>query len=125
MIFDGLRAHNKGVRLCCGKKHGYGVNWRACREERNVRIWHEVTGRHLDWSLFRRFVRLIRPYRVAAVLAMVLLPMATAARLVQPFLVKIAIDNHIVPGPTCRCGTGPALFLAAACVESVLGYWHG
>ncbi|ABA87302.1 ABC transporter, ATP-binding/membrane protein [Syntrophotalea carbinolica DSM 2380] len=85
----------------------------------------EVTGRHLDWSLFRRFVRLIRPYRVAAVLAMVLLPMATAARLVQPFLVKIAIDNHIVPGRLAGLAQVAALFLAAACVESLLGFWQG
>jgi hypothetical protein len=23
----------------------------------------EVTGRHLDWSLFRRFLALVRPFR--------------------------------------------------------------
>lgn len=85
----------------------------------------EVTGRHLDWSLFRRFVRLIRPYRVAAVMAMALLPLATAARLVQPFLIKIAIDNHIVPGKLAGLAQVAVLFLAAAGVESLLGFWQG
>lgn len=85
----------------------------------------EVTGRHLDWALFRRFLRLIRPYRVSALMAMALLPLATAARLIQPFLLKIAIDEHIVPGHLSGLGNIALLFLAAACGESLLGFWQG
>jgi ATP-binding cassette subfamily B protein len=85
----------------------------------------EVTGRHLDWSLFRRFLRLIRPYRLSATVAMALLPLATAARLVQPFLIKVAIDRYIVPGQLTGLGGVVLLFLAAACTESLLGFWQG
>lgn len=85
----------------------------------------EVTGRHLDWTLFRRFVRLILPYRSTAVMAMALLPLTTAARLVQPLLIKIAIDNHILPGHLAGLGGVALLFLASACGESLLGFWQG
>ena len=85
----------------------------------------EVTGRHLDWTLFRRFVRLIRPYRGTAIVAMALLPLTTAARLVQPYLIKLAIDNHIIPGHLAGLGGVALLFLASACGESLLGFWQG
>jgi ATP-binding cassette subfamily B protein len=85
----------------------------------------EVTGRHLDWTLFRRFVRLLRPYRGTAIVAMALLPLTTAARLVQPYLIKLAIDNHIMPGHLAGLGGVALLFLASACGESLLGFWQG
>jgi ATP-binding cassette subfamily B protein len=82
----------------------------------------EVTGRHLDWALFRRFVGLVRPYGRAALGAMLLLPLANAARLVQPWLVMIAIDRHIVPARLDGLGLVALLFLLAACGESLLGF---
>ncbi|APG42752.1 ABC transporter ATP-binding protein [Syntrophotalea acetylenica] len=85
----------------------------------------EITGRHLDWSLFRRFMRLIHPYRVSATGAVILLPLASAARLIQPFLLKIAIDRHIVLGQLQGLGNIALLFLAAACAESLIGFWQG
>jgi len=85
----------------------------------------EMTGRHLDWALFRRFLRLLGPSRGLAVAAMALLPVATAARLVQPLLIKLAIDHHIVPGRMSGLGRLALLLLAAACVESLIGFWQG
>ncbi len=85
----------------------------------------EVTGRSLDWSLFRRFLRLVVPYRRGAAAAMLLLPLATAARLLQPYLVKVAIDRHIVPGQLAGLEWIVALFLLTVCGESLLGFGQG
>jgi ATP-binding cassette subfamily B multidrug efflux pump len=85
----------------------------------------EVTGRHLDWSLFRRFLALVRPFRLAATVAILLLPLATVARLVQPYLIKLAIDEHIVPGRLPGLGKVAILFLLAVCGESLFGFVQG
>ncbi|APG28268.1 hypothetical protein A7E78_10675 [Syntrophotalea acetylenivorans] len=82
----------------------------------------EVTGRSLDWSLFRRFLGLVVPYRRSAAGAMLLLPLSTAARLVQPYLVKIAIDEHIVPAQLAGLEWIVALFLFTVFGESLLGF---
>jgi len=85
----------------------------------------EVTGRHLDWPLFRRFLALIRPYRREAVWALLLLPLVTLSRLVQPYLLKVAIDEHIVPGRLDGFAGVVALFLLAVCSESLFGFGQG
>ncbi len=82
----------------------------------------EVTGRSLDWSLFRRFLGLVVPYRRSATGAMLLLPLATAARLVQPYLVKVAIDEHIVPGQLAGLEWIVALFMLTVFGESLFGF---
>ena len=62
----------------------------------------QVSGRHLDWQLFRRFVVMVKTYRWQTVLALLLLPLIAAAKLAQPYLIKVLIDEHIVPAPfTC------------------------
>jgi ATP-binding cassette subfamily B multidrug efflux pump len=85
----------------------------------------EITGRHLDWSLFRRFLGLVRPFRLAATVAILLLPLAIAARLVQPYLIKLAIDEHIVPGRLPGLEKVVILFLLAVFGESLLGFVQG
>jgi ATP-binding cassette subfamily B protein len=82
----------------------------------------EVTGRSLDWSLFRRFLGLVVPYRRSAAGAMLLLPLSTAARLMQPYLVKVAIDEHIVPAQLAGLEWIIALFLFTVFGESLLGF---
>jgi len=52
-------------------------------------------GKAYDARLMRRLLRYLRPYRRAAALAVVCLITGSALSIVQPFLVKIAIDEHI------------------------------
>jgi ATP-binding cassette subfamily B multidrug efflux pump len=85
----------------------------------------EMSGRHLDWALFRRFLALIGPYRRAAAAALLLLPLVTVSRLVQPYLVKVAIDNHIVPGRLEGLVLIAALYMLAVCSESLFGFGQG
>ncbi|MEZ4600923.1 MAG: ABC transporter ATP-binding protein [Syntrophotaleaceae bacterium] len=85
----------------------------------------EMSGRHLDWTLFRRFLALLRPYRRAAMGALLLLPLVTVSRLVQPYLVKVAIDQHIVPARLEGLGMVAVLYLLAVCSESLFGFGQG
>ncbi|HDR46857.1 MAG TPA: ABC transporter ATP-binding protein, partial [Geoalkalibacter subterraneus] len=82
----------------------------------------EITGRHLDWPLFRRFLGYLRPYRFSALAAFMLLPMVAGARLVQPYLLKVGIDDYIVPGAIGGLWQVALLFLAAVLAEGVLVY---
>jgi len=80
----------------------------------------QVSGRHLDWQLFRRFVVMVKPYRWQTVLALLLLPLIAAAKLAQPYLIKVLIDEHIVPG-RLNGFIGPILlFLALLLGECLL-----
>ena len=79
----------------------------------------EITGRHLDWQHFRRFLRYLRPNAGRALAAVLLLPAVAAARLVQPYLVKVAIDRFIVPGHLAGFPHLLAFFLLALIGESL------
>lgn len=85
----------------------------------------EISGRHLDWQLFRRYLGLLRPWRGTAVLALLLLPLVSAAKLVQPWLVKQLIDRAIVPGQAGPLATWGGLLLAAVLLESLLLFAQG
>jgi len=80
----------------------------------------EISGRHLDWRLFRRFVGLVIPYRVPALFSLLLLPAIAASKLVQPYLLKLAIDRHILPAAWEGIGRLAAYFAAAVLIESLL-----
>ena len=55
----------------------------------------EVLGKAYDARLMRRLLGYLRPYRGAAALAVVCLIAGSALSILQPFLVKVAIDEHI------------------------------
>jgi len=85
----------------------------------------EITGRHLDWRLFRRFLAAVRPYRRLAWGSLLLLPLSAAAKLVQPWLLKLAIDRHILPGDLAGLPGLAVLFLLALVGEGVLLFFQG
>ncbi|MDR7484617.1 MAG: ABC transporter ATP-binding protein [Armatimonadota bacterium] len=58
----------------------------------------ELVGRAYDARLMRRLLGYVRPYRPAVALAVVLLVLTSAFSLAGPYLVRIAIDDHIAPG---------------------------
>ena len=59
---------------------------------------NEVTGKIYDRQLMMRFLRYVRPHGMAAAATLLLLPLVAVARLGQPYIIKLAIDNHIIPG---------------------------
>jgi ATP-binding cassette subfamily B protein len=58
----------------------------------------DIIGKAYDRRLMARFIRNLAPYRWKVLGVLLLLPPMVAAKLVQPYLLKIAIDSHIVTG---------------------------
>ena len=58
----------------------------------------EIVGKAYDRTLMKRFVRYLSPYRWQIVGVLCLLPLVAGAKLAQPWLLKLAIDRHIVTG---------------------------
>ena len=85
----------------------------------------EISGRHLDLQLFKRFLLAVHPYRRTAWLSLGMLPILALAKLVQPWLVKEAIDRAIIPGRLELLGLFALLFFVALAIEGLLMYWQG
>ena len=58
----------------------------------------EVLGKAYDSVLMRRLLRYLLPYRAHVGVALVAIIANAGLQLMQPYLVKIAIDRHIQPG---------------------------
>lgn len=55
----------------------------------------EVLGKAYDWKLMKRLLKYARPYWLLLSLSILLLIVITGLELLNPYLVKIAIDDHI------------------------------
>jgi ATP-binding cassette subfamily B protein len=71
----------------------------------------EVLGRAYDRRLMRRLWRVTRPHARLILASAVLFPLIAAVELVQPYLLKIAIDEHILKGDWPGLSRVAALFL--------------
>jgi ATP-binding cassette, subfamily B, multidrug efflux pump len=71
----------------------------------------EVLGRAFDRRLTARLWAVTRPHRRIILASAMLLPLTSALELVQPLLVKTAIDDHILRGDWPGLGGVAALFL--------------
>ena len=71
----------------------------------------EVLGKAYDARLMRRLLGYLRPYRGAAALAVICLIAGSALSIVQPFLIKIAIDDHISNYDLAGLGGVAALYV--------------
>ena len=79
-------------------------------------------GRVYDRQLLSRLWRYVRPYRGLLGFSGALLLAVSAAQLAQPYLVKVAIDEHITPGRLEGSSLVVALFLAALTAELLLRF---
>ena len=82
----------------------------------------ETVGKMYDRKLMRRFIRYVLPYRRLIVVALLMLPLVAAAKLSQPWILKVAIDNHIVKGDTAGLPALAAAFLGVIFSESLLTF---
>jgi len=57
----------------------------------------EILGKAYDSRLLKRLLIYLRPYWIQVVLGVIILFIVTGLDLAGPFLVKVAIDKHIVP----------------------------
>ena len=76
-----------------------------------------ILGRAYDARLVRRLWPFVRPHRRWLLFSLFLMPVSTLAGLAQPYLIKVVIDNHIVPGALSGIGLVLAAFLAASRLE--------
>jgi ATP-binding cassette subfamily B protein len=82
----------------------------------------EIVGKAYDRRLMARFLRYVLPYRRLAGGTLLILPFVAAAKLAQPWLLKVAIDNHIVAGKMAGLPLVAASYLALIVVESLLTF---
>ena len=82
----------------------------------------EIVGKVYDRKLMRRFIRYIAPYRRLIVVALLMLPLVAVTKLSQPWILKLAIDNHIVTGKLEGLPMLAAAFLGIIFVESLITF---
>lgn len=92
----------------------------------------DVTGKSYDGALMRRLLRYLWPYWPQVLGALAALLVHASCRLVQPYLVKLAIDDHIAVGRLAGLDTIVFVFLgvllgsfAAEFLETYLLQWTG
>lgn len=72
----------------------------------------EVLGRAFDRRLLRRLAQTLRPQAHRLALTGALFPLAAILELAQPYLVKVAIDEHILRGDAWGLAWVAAIFVA-------------
>jgi ATP-binding cassette, subfamily B, multidrug efflux pump len=82
----------------------------------------EIAGKAYDTALLRRFARYVIPYRLSITIVVLILPLVAACRLAQPWIIKLAIDNHIVTGKLAGLETIAIGFLGILLVESLFSF---
>ncbi len=83
---------------------------------------NEIVGKAYDRKLMARFIRYLAPYRWEVTGALCLLPPMAAAKLAQPWLLKLAIDQHIMVGRMEGLPLLAGWFLLLIAAESLLTY---
>jgi ATP-binding cassette subfamily B protein len=82
----------------------------------------ELPGRVYDRRLVARLWTYARAHRTALLAAAALLPVLAAVELVQPYLVKIAIDDHITQGDWAGLSHVAALFTLTLLAQYALRF---
>ena len=82
----------------------------------------DTAGRVYDARLAGRVWAFTRPYRGAIALSAALFPLLAAVDLVQPYLVKVAIDEHILQGDWPGLSRIVGLFSVTLAVQYALRY---
>ena len=82
----------------------------------------EIAGKAYDTALLLRFARYVAPYRLSIAIVVLILPLVAACRLAQPWIIKLAIDGHIITGKLAGLETVALGFLGILLIESLLSF---
>ena len=82
----------------------------------------DVLGKAYDAALMRRLLGYLRPYKPQVAIALAAIIAASALQLVQPWLVKVAIDQYIATGNLAGLDWVAAAFLATLLASFALEY---
>jgi ATP-binding cassette subfamily B protein len=99
---------------------------------RHDHLIDEVETRAFDRHLMKRLLHYLKPYSLWIAVAVAILLLSSLLQLVGPYLVKVAIDDHITPRDVSGLDRVALLYLAAALaafffryLQTVLTYWIG
>jgi ATP-binding cassette subfamily B protein len=84
----------------------------------------EIFAKAYDARLAKRLLGYLSPYRLVVALSVLLLLLASLSELVGPYLVKIAVDQHISKGDASGLPFLALLYTLSLVVAFVLGYWQ-
>ena len=82
----------------------------------------EILGKAYDARLMRRLLAYLRPYWRQVALAFVAITLGAAMALAQPYLMKVAIDQHIATGDLDGLGSLALLYLGVLVLGFVSEY---
>jgi ATP-binding cassette subfamily B protein len=82
----------------------------------------EIAGKAYDTALLKRFARYVAPYRLSITVVVLILPLVAVCRLAQPWIIKLAIDNHIITGKLAGLENIALGFLGILLVESLFSF---
>jgi ATP-binding cassette subfamily B protein len=82
----------------------------------------EILGKPFEWQLFLRLAHFAAPYSTYLILSLALLFLYAAVRIAQPYLVKIAIDNHVAHGDLPGLDRIALIYLGLAAVGFFFRY---
>jgi ATP-binding cassette subfamily B protein len=84
----------------------------------------DVLGKPYDLAMLRRLWRYVRPYRSQFFTALICLPITSAFVLVQPYILKLAIDHSITQNDAHGLTVAGLLYAGALIGEFVFFYWQ-
>ncbi len=90
----------------------------------NVHIDDEVLGKAYDARLVLRLLTYVRPYWFLVCLALLFLAAYTGSQLLGPYLVKIAIDEHIASRDLAGLNRVALVYLAAVVLSFIFHFAH-
>ena len=82
----------------------------------------EVLGKAYDARLMRRLLTYLRPYWRQVLVALAAIVSVSMLQLAQPYLIKVAIDDHIAIGDVSGLGVLAALYVAILIASFGLEY---
>ena len=82
----------------------------------------EVLGKAYDSRLVARLWQFVRPHWRLLILALVLIPIAIGFEVVQPYLLKLAIDKHIAAHQLAGLGLIAAVYLGLVVLQQLTSY---
>jgi ATP-binding cassette subfamily B multidrug efflux pump len=85
-------------------------------------VSEEVLGKAYDRRLVARLWPFVRPHWRLFLLAMLLIPIAIAFEVVQPYLIKLAIDEHIAVRKLDGLALIAGLFLGFVIMQALVSY---
>lgn len=75
-----------------------------------------------DKALMKRLWDFVYPQRRYIIYSLITLPLVSFTGVIQPYIIKIAIDKHIITGKTAGLGILSMLFLMILCLEFFFRY---